>query len=287
MQLLTDPGLRLALVAVVAMGLACALLSVFVVLRRWAFIGEGISHGGLGGAGTAWLLALLIPQWDQQWLVMTAVVLFCLLMAVGIGYFTRDGILNSDTVIGIFLVASVAWGFLAQGMYRAVLHREPVGFDTLVFGQMRPVSAAFTIAAVVACAGVIVSMWLFGKEIIAYSFDPLMAQVSGVRAGLMHYLMILLLTVMVLVGIRMLGSILVMAMLVLPGATALALSRRLGRVLLISTAVGLIGVVGGLGAHAWRRYLPVGPCIALALFAQFLIAYGVRRCRRATSINSQ
>ena len=285
--MLTDPGLRLALVAVVAMGLACALLSVFVVLRRWAFIGEGISHGGLGGAGTAWLLAILIPGWDQQWLVMTAVVVFCLLMAVGIGYFTRDGKLSSDAVIGIFLVASVAWGFMAQGIYRAVLHREPAGFDTLVFGQMRPVSAAFTIAAVIACAGVILTLWLFSKEIIAYSFDPLMAQVSGVRAGTMHYLMIVLLTIMVLVGIRMLGSILVMAMLVLPGATALALSRRLGKVLLISTAVGLVGVVGGLWAHAWRRYLPVGPCIALVLFAQFLVAFGVGRLQKSAGENSQ
>lgn len=266
--------------AVVAMGLACALLSVFVVLRRWAFIGEGISHGGLGGAGTAWLLALLVPGWDQEWMVMAAVVVFCLLMAVGIGYFTRSGKLSSDSVIGIFLVASVAWGFLAQEIYRAVFHRMPAGFDTLVFGQMRPVSAGFTITAVVACGCVVLTLWLLGKEIIAYSFDPLMAEVSGVRAGLMHYLMIVLLTVMVLVGIRMLGSILVMAMLVLPGATALALSRRLGRVLMISMAVGLIGVVGGLGAHAWRRYLPVGPCIALVLFAQFLLAFGAGRWRR-------
>jgi len=110
---LTDPGLRLALVAVVAMGLACALLSVFVVLRRWAFIGEGISHGGLGGAGTAWLLALLVPGWDQEWMVMAAVVVFCLLMAGGFGYFTHSGKLRSDSVIGIILVAAVGGEFVA------------------------------------------------------------------------------------------------------------------------------------------------------------------------------
>ncbi len=266
LRMLTDPGLRLALITVVAMGLACALLSVFVVLRRWAFIGEGISHGGLGGAGTAWLIALLAPGLDQGWVVTAAVVVFCLLMAVGIGYFTRTGRLGSDAVIGIFLVASVAWGFLAQDIYRAVLHRAPAGFDTLVFGQMRPVSGAFTLAAVVVCVCVILTLWLLGKEILAYSFDPMMAEVSGVNAGLMHYLMIVLLAVMVLVGIRVLGSVLVMAMLVLPGATALALSRRLGRVLAISIGVGLVGVVGGLGAHAWRRYLPVGPCAASIAF---------------------
>lgn len=286
LRLLTDPGLRLALVTVVAMGVACALLSVFVVLRRWAFIGEGISHGGLGGAGTAWVLAILVPGWDQDWLVTVGVVVFCLLMAVGIGYFTRDGRLSSDAVIGIFLVASVAWGFLAQDIYRATFHRMPIGFDTLVFGQMRPVSGVFTAAAVAICGCVILSLWLLSKEILAYSFDPMMAQVSGVNAGLVHYLMIVLLTVMVLVGIRVLGSVLVMAMLVLPGATALAISRRLGWVLAISVFVGLVGVVGGVGAHAWQRYLPVGPGIALVLFVQFLLAFGGGRLMRRRGVRA-
>ena len=60
---------------------ACAVLSVLVVSRRWAFIGEGISHSGFGGAGTAWLLALVVPSLNQPWLPYVCVIVFCLLTA--------------------------------------------------------------------------------------------------------------------------------------------------------------------------------------------------------------
>src|SRR5215210_5154605 len=97
-----------------AVAVACAVLSVFVVSRRWAFIGEGISHSGFGGAGTVWLLALAFPALDAQWAVYAGVVVFCLATGLGIAYFSRaraaGGGTNTDAVIGIFLVASMAWG---------------------------------------------------------------------------------------------------------------------------------------------------------------------------------
>ena len=63
-----------------------AVLSVLVVSRRWAFIGEGISHSGFGGAGTAWVLALLVPGLDQPWAPYVGVILFCLLTAEPSGF---------------------------------------------------------------------------------------------------------------------------------------------------------------------------------------------------------
>src|SRR5208282_5400144 len=103
------------LITAVALSLACATLSVFVVSRRWAFIGEGIAHSGFGGAGTVWLLVLIFPGLDgegREWIPYLGVVLFCIATALGIGYFTRSGKINSDAAIGIFLVASLAWGIL-------------------------------------------------------------------------------------------------------------------------------------------------------------------------------
>src|SRR5215212_3792360 len=72
-----------------AVAVACAVLSVFVVSRRWAFIGEGISHSGFGGAGTVWLLALAFPAMKPLWVVYTGVVVFCLATGMGIAYFSR------------------------------------------------------------------------------------------------------------------------------------------------------------------------------------------------------
>lgn len=273
----------LELLTVIALGIAGAALSVFVVLRRWAFIGEGISHGGLGGAGTAWLLALAFPALDHAAPVYAAVTLFCIGMAIAIAYFTRTGQLSSDTVIGIFLVASVAWGFLAQQLYVNRLHRYPAGFDNLLFGQMHDVSGAFVLAALGVCIAVVACVVLLNKEITAYCFDPMLAEVSGVRGGAVHYLLIVLMTLTILIGTRVLGSILMIALLVLPGATALLLSRRLGRVYAIALGVSLVGTIGGLLAHRAWRALPVGPSIDLILFFEFLIAWIVARlgARRA------
>src|SRR3954465_9728302 len=106
--LLFDPVHRHALLTAAALGVACAILSVVVVLRRWAFIGEGIGHAGFGGAGTAWLAALLLPNWfDRPWMPYVAVVVFCVLTSLAIGYVARGQRVNADAAIGIFLVASL------------------------------------------------------------------------------------------------------------------------------------------------------------------------------------
>src|SRR5437016_5545513 len=134
------------LITATTMAAACATLSVFVVSRRWAFIGEGISHSGFGGAGTVWLAAAVFHPLDQAtWAPYVGVVIFSLATACGIAYFTRTGRINSDAAIGIFLVASLAWGILAQQLYVHYRHRNPVGWDVFLFGRMSDLSPRFAL----------------------------------------------------------------------------------------------------------------------------------------------
>src|ERR1700730_7373869 len=93
----------------VSLAIACAALSVFVVSRRWAFIGEGISHSGFGGAGAAWMLALLFPRLALPMLPEICVIIFCLLTGLAIGFLSNHRRTNADAAIGIFMVASLAW----------------------------------------------------------------------------------------------------------------------------------------------------------------------------------
>src|SRR5947209_9762577 len=116
------PTLLYGMPSAVSLAIACAVLSVMVVSRRWAFIGEGISHSGFGGAGTAWVLALLFPSLDRPGVPYLCVIVFCLLTAVAIGFLSFRQRVNSDAAIGIFMVASLAWGFLARGVYHAYRH---------------------------------------------------------------------------------------------------------------------------------------------------------------------
>ena len=120
-------------------------------------------------------------------------------------------------------------------------------------------------------------MVMLSKEIIAYCFDPLTARTSGVREGFVHYLLMLLLALVIVIGVRVAGGLLVTALLVLPGATALLVGRRLQWVMVASVVAALIGAIGGLLIHAQWRFLPVGPSIVLILVIEFAIAYVAAR----------
>lgn len=275
--LLTDPSHRNALLTAGVLAVSCAVLSVVVVLRKWAFIGEGIGHSGFGGAGTAWLAALVFPGLDQPWAPYAAVVIFCILAALAMGKLARGSVVHADAAIGIFLVASLAWGFIAQHIYMQVRHAEPTGFTTFLFGQMKSLGGLYTTSAVFVCIAILITTIMLWKEIVAYSFDPAMAETSGVRAGFVHYLLMLLLAMVIVIGVRVAGSVLVTALLVLPGATAMLLSRRMSTVITIAILSATIGSVAGVAIGAQWRFIPAGPAIVLVMFAEFLIAYGVSR----------
>jgi len=266
------------LLTATSLALACAVLSVIVVLRRWAFIGEGISHSGFGGAGTAWRLMLFVPALDRDWLPYACVVIFCLGTAIAIGAMSRErrGV-HADAVIGIFLVASLAWGFLAQQVFVFKRHATPSLFENLLFGQLVSFSNHYTQAAVAICLAVVVVVLALWKEILSYCFDPLLAQTSGVRAGFVHYLLMVLVALVIVIGMRVAGSVLVTALLVLPGATALLLSRRLRVVVMLSILVALLGSAGGLMINIKWRFLPAGPVMVLIMFCEFLLAYALGR----------
>lgn len=264
-----------------ALAIACAALSVFVVSRRWAFIGEGISHSGFGGAGTVWLLALLFPAVNHwQGAPYIGVAVFSLVTAGAIAYFTRTGRINSDAVIGIFLAASLAWGILAQQLYWRHYQQNPSGWSVFLFGQMADVTPQFALASAGLCAAVVAAVALLAKEVVAYCFDPAFAEASGVRVGFVHYLLLMLIAMTIVVGSRVAGSVLVPAMLVLPGATALLVSRRLRIAVIASTVVALIATAAGLALSIRWPFLPTGPLIVLAMFVQFLVGFAWGKLER-------
>src|SRR5690606_37426086 len=118
---------------------------------------------------------------------------------------------NFDAVVGIFLVASLAFGFSAQHLYVHLdpTHRQPWGFDRVFLGNISDVSTTYTLAAVGICFAVVAVVSVLWKEIVSYCFDPHGAHVGGVRTGWMHYLLILLVTVTIIVGMHIAGALLI------------------------------------------------------------------------------
>jgi ABC-type Mn2+/Zn2+ transport system permease subunit len=171
------------------------------------------------------------------------------------------------------MVASLAWGFLGREVYRAVRHAEPVGFEEFLFGQMANLSAAQALATVMLSAAVVLVVFALAKEILYYCFDPTMAEAAGVRAGFVHYLLMMLVALTIVLGVRVAGSVLVTALLVLPGATAMLTSQRLRDVIGCAMVVAVIGAAAGVGLNARWHFVPAGPAIVLVLFCEFVLTY--------------
>jgi ABC-type Mn2+/Zn2+ transport system permease subunit len=226
------------------------------------------------------MLTLLFPGIAFPALPEVCVIVFCVLTGLAIGFLSNHRRTNADAAIGIFMVASLAWGFLSADLYRSIRHgQEPAGFQDFLFGQMSSMSSSYATSVILLSLAVIVVLIAFGKEILYCSFDAEMARASGVRSGLIHYVLMLLVTLTIVLGIRIVGSVLVTALLVLPGATALLLSQRLRAVFVIAIALAAVGTAAGVLAHLRYHIVPAGPAIVLVMFGEFLICFAMSRAK--------
>jgi len=291
---------RYAFIAGIALATVCSLLSVVVVTKRMAFIGEGIAHAGFGGLGTAVFLGLTGGGLAAggTWKTDVIVLVFCLATAMAIGVLTRRRHVEPDSAIGIMLVAAMAWGVLMIDLHRNLQSQEwyvrlfgsqPRAFNTesLLFGSLTNVGFYDAVLSVGVAIGIVSILAALFKEILFYAFDETVSQVFGVPARGIHYLMLALLSVAIVLTVRLAGIVLVSALLVMPGATAGLLSRHLGRVLALSWLIGLVGVVGGLLLSLAVGNLSTGPCIVAVHCALFATALAARTLsRRATGLTS-
>lgn len=292
-QLIERPYMLHAFVGAVAVGLVCSLLSVVVVLKRMAFIGQGISHAGFGGVGTAALLGFTGLQYRiHQDLI---VFIFCLGTAILIALLTRNRRVESDTAIGILLAATMAWGVLAQNLRVEFqdwpAYREFVGgsaytvpWEAILFGSIWSIGQYGMWTALAMMALVLLVCGALYKELLFFTFDETISRVYGVRTTVMHYVLLVLLSAVVVVSIRLVGLILVSALLIVPGATALLLSRKLVTVLIFAAIVGLIGTIGGFVLSVEIGGVGAGASIVAVLTLLFAMAYGSHYIRRPPQV---
>jgi len=282
-----EPRFLAPLLAGMALTLACALLSVVIVLKRLAFIGQGITHAGFGGVGLAAFLAL--SGWSRD----LTIFLFCIGTAIAIALLSRSRKVMIDTAIGILLVATMGLGFLLDQMrlhlrgiewYHALTGGRltpPTQWDAILFGNILYVRPQDVWLAVGCSVAVVLILAVLYKEVTFFAFDETVSRVSGVRTRVLHYLLLIMIAAIIVLCMKLLGLILVNALLIIPGATALLVSRRLSMVLISSIVVGEIGMVGGyLAAFGLAGgQLPVGPMVVLLLALIFAGGLGWNRLR--------
>ena len=270
-QDLTEYGFwRNAVIGGFLISIVCSWLSVYVVLRSMAFIGQGISHSALGGFALGILIfgggAATVLQVDSVALI------FCLCVAAMIALVSNHTKISEDSAIGIFFVASMAMG--------AIFLRMAPGYNQDVYSYLFGSVLAVTKEQIYLIAGlgvmVIVPMIVLHKELFYYTFDEEMARVSGIPVTWLHLLLLGLMSVTIILSSRIIGVLLVSAFLILPGATAQLMTQSFRKMIIYSVLVGVLTTLAGIILSTATDW-PTGSTIVLSQFLLFILTFGISK----------
>jgi ABC-type Mn2+/Zn2+ transport system permease subunit len=254
-----------ALLTGVLLGLSCAVLAFFVVLRRMAFIGVGISHAALGGVALGVVLGIS---------PMLAATVFSVGVAWLIGWVAARGQVSEDTTIGVFFPTAMALG-VALISLSPTYRQDLMGY---LFGSIlsvRPVDVWILAGLAALSLGTLAA---FFKEFVYLGVDEEAARAAGLPAEPLRYLLLTVLAVTIVASMKLVGNVLVSAFLVIPAATGQTLARSTRGMLWIAIASALVSVVGGLWL-SWLWDLPSGASIVLLSAVLFFAAVLVGRLR--------
>lgn len=257
--------MQTALMAAVLVGLTCASIGVYVVLRRMAFIGDALSHTILPGVVVAYL---------SGWSLSIGALVAGVLTALGIGWLSRRDVIREDTAIGVVFTGMFALGVLLMSTARSF--RD---FTHILFGNILGVTRSDLHLIVAITCFVLVALFLFHKELELTSFDSIHAEVIGLSASRLRYLLLILLAFTVVSSIQIVGVIMTTALLITPAATASLLTNRLWRMMGIASVVAVVSGIVGLYASFYAN-VSSGAAIVLACTGFFVLAWawhGVRQ----------
>jgi ABC-type Mn2+/Zn2+ transport system permease subunit len=265
----TEPFMQRALLGALILAPLCALLGVFVTARRMAFFSDTVAHASLTGTAAAFLVGLTEPT--PGMLVMS------LLVAASIIWLREKSGLYHDTIMALLLTGSVAVGTVILSRLRGFkgeLHRVLFG-DVLAVGPTELWLAGGLLVLVV-CGG---AWFLSPLSLITTSED--LAHVSGISVRAYNYGFILVLTLTVTVSIRLVGILLVGALLVIPPAAARLVSQNLRQEIWIAVLFGMLAGGGGVMV-SYQADVPCGPAIVLVSIGLFLVSLIIGRLTSVT-----
>jgi ABC-type Mn2+/Zn2+ transport system permease subunit len=247
------------LLAALMVGVLCAVIGCYVVLRSMAFLGDALAHAVLPGVAVAYLLG--------RNLTLGALVA-ALVVALGVGLFTRRGTLKEDTAIGILFAAALSLGVVLISSIRTYA----VDLSHILFGNVLGVSTSDLW--ITGGIGLIILATIFVcyKPFLVISFDPVLAATLRLNAEFFRYLLLVLLALTIVISMQTVGVGLVAALLVTPAATAYLLVRRLPPMMALSAALGGFSSLAGLYASYYLN-VASGAAIVLTSTLLFLLAY--------------
>lgn len=247
------------LVATIA-GALCGLLGVFVVLRGMSYIGHGLSHAVFGGAAASAVMSINYFIGAGIWGIASGII---------IGRIARRRLIGADAAIGVVTTASFALGLALLNRYG----QAKKSIEAVLFGSVLGVETADIIAVSVVAIATVVIIFALYRHFLFATFDPEVAQTSGVRVAVIEALLMGMLSLTILVTMRVIGTLLISALLVIPASVARMTTNSFARMLWISPAVGAFSALTGmylsyhLDTSASATIILVGTVLFICVYA--------------------
>ncbi len=224
--------LQNALITAVVIGIVSGAVGCFIILRGMSLMGDAISHAVLPGVAISYILGINF---------FIGAIAFGLLSSLIITYIKNNSLIKGDTAIGITFSS-----FLALGIILIGVANSSTDLFHILFGNILAVQDIDKWLTIGVSIFVLIVIALFFKQLLITSFDPLMAKAIGMKVNFYHYLLMVLLTLVSVTAMQSVGTILIVAMLITPAATAYLYTNSLKKMLILSSSIGAISSVLGL-----------------------------------------
>jgi manganese/iron transport system permease protein len=260
---LSYPFMLRGLAAGILVGIVCAVVGTYVVLRGMAFFGDALAHTVLPGVALGYIISGGARESLFWWALGTSV-----LAALGIGALSKNSQVKEDTAIGVIFAGMFALGIALISTVRSYA----VDLSHFLFGDVLGVSSQSLWLILIFGGLVLLTIAAFYKEFLALSFDPILAMTFRMPVGLLNNLLLTLIAVTVAVSMQTVGVALMVAMLVTPAATAYLLTRRLWKMMALAAVIGAASSVIGL-YFSYYLNIASGAAIVLTATAIFIVVF--------------
>ena len=250
--------LQNALLTSIIVGFVSGIIGSFIVLRGMSLMGDAISHAVLPGVAVSYMFGM-------NYIIGASV--FGILAALLIGFITQKTQLKNDTAIGV-----VFSSFFALGIIMISFAKSSTDLYHILFGNVLAVRDSDILITAIVGILVVLFVLIFFKELQITSFDPTMAQAYGVNIQFFHYALMFLLTLVAVSSLQTVGTILVIAMLITPAATAYLLTNHLPTMIFLASTVGVLSSIIGL-FFSYSYNLASGATIVLTAALFFILAF--------------
>lgn len=251
-----------ALIAGISVAIICSFMGTFLVLRRYALFGDGIAHVAFGGISVGLFLGVA-PLWSAF--------VVSVLGGLGLQKLRSSTKISGDAAVAVILVSGLAVGVTlvsASGGFS-------VDLFSFLFGSILLISLEDTITIIAISAGIVAMLLVFQKQFLHISFNEEQAKVAGLNVTMLNYLFVVIAAVTVVTSMRLVGILLISALIVIPNLSAMLFGKGFKKTIVISVSMSVVSVVVGIFLSYYLNLAPSGMIVLIAV----ALLLGTLACR--------